>query len=71
VKSKLITLGGTDAAPTATIADATITDIFTTAISTTEALTGSYKILQEAALIVVGMVIQNKRVGGGFNPFAS
>jgi hypothetical protein len=71
MKSRKITLGGTEATPTATIEDATIGDIFTTMISTTEVVTGTYKILQEGILIVGGMALQSKRMGGSLNPFAS
>lgn len=57
-------------ATTATVADATLGDIFTTAISTTEAVTGTYGLAQKGMLFVGGMVLQNKRLGRGLNPFA-
>jgi len=53
----------------ATVADATVTDIFTTAISTSEAVTGMYGLAQKAGLVVLGMSVQNKRLGGSLNPF--
>jgi len=71
MKSLKVTVGGTDAVPTATVEDATVTDIFTTVISTSEAVTGVYGIVQKAMLLVGGMALQSKRMGGGFNPFAS
>lgn len=54
---------------TATVANATVTDILTTAISTSEAVTGLYGLAQKAALVVIGMGFQNKRSGGSYNPF--
>jgi len=71
MKSLKVTIGGTDASPTATLADATFTDIFTTTISTTEAVTGIYGMIQKLGLVGLGMVVQNKRLGNGFNPFQS
>lgn len=65
--SKKLTLSADGA--TATVADATISDIFSTAISTTEALTGLYGFGQKAGLVVVGMAVQSKRMGGSLNPF--
>jgi len=70
MKSYKVSVGGTDAAPTFTGEEATVSDIFTTSISTSEALTGTYGLLQKAGLVVVGMAAQSKRMGGGFNPFA-
>lgn len=55
---------------TATVAEATVSDIFTTAISTNEAVTGTYGLVQKAGLVVLGMSIQNKRKADTFNPFA-
>lgn len=55
---------------TATVAAAEVSDIFTTAISTSEAVTGMYGLVQKAGLVVLGMGIQNNRLIGSFNPFA-
>lgn len=54
---------------TATVADATITDIFTTVIDTNKAVTGLYGLGQSAMLAVGGMAFQNYRLGRGLNPF--
>lgn len=67
--SKKITLSADGA--TATVADATISDIFTTALSSDSAVTGMYGFAQKAGLVVIGMGIQNNRRGGGFNPFSA
>lgn len=53
---------------TATVADATISDIFTTAISSNEVVTGTYALVQRALFVVGGMSIQNVRAGRGWNP---
>lgn len=71
MESKKITLGGTEEAPTATIETATIGDIFTTVISTTETVTGMYNLAQKGLLFVGGMMLQSKRMGGGLNVFTS
>jgi hypothetical protein len=55
----------------ATVADATISDVFSTAISQDTAVTGIYGLAQKALLFVGGMAAQNVRVGGGINPFKS
>jgi hypothetical protein len=65
--SKKVTLSADGA--TATVAVATAADILTTAISTTESLTGVYGLAQKALLFVGGMAVQNRRVNGSFNPF--
>lgn len=65
--SKKITLSADGA--TASVADATFGDILTTALSSDTALTGTYGFMQKAGLVVVGMGIQNKRLGGSLNPF--
>lgn len=65
--SKKVTL---DAAGTAaTVADATLTDVFTTVVSTDSTVTGVYGLLQKAGLFVAGMALQNNRLGQGLNPF--
>lgn len=66
--SKKLTLSADGA--TAAVADATLSDVFTTAISTNEAITGLYGVTQKALLFIGGMSFQNYRRGGGFNPFS-
>lgn len=63
--SKLVTLSADEA--TATVAAATLTDVFTTVVSTNSAITGMYGFIQKAGLVAVGMAIQNNRLGRGFN----
>lgn len=65
--SKKVTLNA--AGDAATVADATLSDIFTTAISTDSAVTGMYGLAQKALLFVGGMATQNMRLGNGLNPF--
>lgn len=65
--SKKIVLSADGA--TATVADATITDVFTTLVSTSEAVTGLYGLGQKVGLVVAGMAYQNNRLGQGLNPF--
>jgi hypothetical protein len=55
---------------TAAVADASVTDIFTTLISGDECVTGLYGYAQSAMLVVGGMAFQNQRLGRGLNPFA-
>lgn len=64
--SKKIVLAANGA--TATVANATIGDIFTTVISTDTAVTGTYGLVQKGLLLVGGMSIQSKRKLGTFNP---
>lgn len=64
--SKKIVLAADGA--TATVADATIADIFTSVISTDTAVTGTYGLVQRGLLLVAGMSIQSKRKLGTFNP---
>jgi len=52
----------------ATVTEAKIMDILTTAVSSTEAVTGTYGLVQKAAFVVGGMAIQSKRLRGDFNP---
>lgn len=54
---------------TATVADATIGDIFTSVIDTNVSLTGMYGLTQKVGLVVAGMSVQNWRLTGGLNPF--
>lgn len=65
--SKKVTLSADGA--TATVAEATIGDIFTTVFSTDSAVTGAYGLVQRAGLFVGGMAAQNYRLGNGINPF--
>jgi len=56
---------------TATVADAVMADILTTAISTSECVTGTYGLVQKALLLVGGMAVQNNRLGRGWNPISA
>lgn len=64
--SKKITLSADEA--TATVADATIGDVFSTLFSTDSAVTGMYGLAQKAALVVGGMTVNSYRLRGSFNP---
>lgn len=64
--SKKVTLAADGA--TATVAAATISDIFTSLLSTDTTLTGMYGFAQKAGLVVAGMSIQSKRKLDTFNP---
>lgn len=66
--SKLITLSADGT--TATVADAKIADIVTTAISTNTAVTGTYGLIQKGLMVVGGMALQNNRLGRGWNPLS-
>jgi len=66
--SKKITLSADET--TATVAAATVGDIFTTVLSTDSAVTGMYGLAQRAGLFIGGMALQNVRNGNGINPFA-
>lgn len=63
--SKKVTVNA--AGDAATVADATIGDIFGTLLSTDTALTGAYGLTQKVGLVVAGMVGQNMRLGRGIN----
>jgi hypothetical protein len=69
--SQKLTVVDTAGVITVNKADATIGDIFTTAISTTEAVTGIYGLAQRAGLLVGGMAIQEFRRTGKINPFGA
>jgi len=56
---------------TATVADATIGDIFTSVIDTNVSITGMYGLTQKVGLVISGMAVQNWRLGAGLNPFKS
>lgn len=60
--SKKVTLSADGA--TATVADATVGDIFTTILSTDSAVTGMYGLVQKAGLAITGAAVQNMRVRG-------
>lgn len=64
--SKKVILSADNA--TATVTDAVIGDILTTAISSNEAVTGMYALVQKAAFFVGGMMVQSKRKQDTFNP---
>lgn len=68
MSSKKVTLSADGA--TATVAEPSIGDIFTTALSTDSAVTGAYGLTQRALLFVAGMATQNVRMGRGINPFS-
>lgn len=63
--SKIVTLNAGETA--ATVADAVMSDIFTTAVSMNSAVTGMYGLVQKVGLVAVGMAVQNNRLGRGFN----
>lgn len=67
--SKKVTVneGGT----AATVVDAKIGDIFSTLLSTDDALTGSYGLLQKAGLVAAGMTVNSYRLRGSFNPIVA
>lgn len=67
--SKLVTLNA--AGDAATVANAKISDVLTTAVSTNSAVTGAYGLIQKAAFVVVGMAVQNNRLGRGWNPISA
>lgn len=56
--SKKLTLAADGA--TATVKDATLMEVFTTAFSTTEKLTGTYGLVQDVVLVGLGMVAEAK-----------
>lgn len=56
---------------TATVAEATMTDILTTVIDSNVSLTGAYKFMQTAGLVVVGMGISNRKHSGSFTNFGA
>jgi hypothetical protein len=64
--SKKVTLNA--AGDAATVAVATIGDVFTTAISTDSAVTGMYGLAQKAGLVAVGMAVNAKRLRDSYNP---
>jgi len=53
---------------TATVGEASMIDVLTTAISTDSAITGTLGLVQKAGLVVLGMSLQSKRKLGTFSP---
>lgn len=51
----------------AAVGDATVGDIFTTLLSTDQAVTGAYKYVQMIGLAVSGMALQEYRRSGTLN----
>lgn len=64
VSKKLVLNAAGDAA---TVADAQISDVFTTLFSMNEAVTGMMGLAQRAGLFAAGAAWQNNRLGNGFN----
>lgn len=52
----------------ASVEDAKIVDILTTAVSADSAVTGTYGLVQKALFLVGGMALQSKRKNGTWNP---
>lgn len=67
--SKKITLSADG--NSATVADATISDILTTAVSGDSCVTGTYNYVQKALIVFAGMSLQNSRLGRGWNPISA
>lgn len=67
--SKKVTVA--EGGATATVVDAKIGDIFSTLLSTDDALTGSYGLLQKAGLVAAGMTVNSYRLRGSFNPIVA
>lgn len=65
--SKKVTLSADG--KSATVADATIGDIFSTIVSQDSAVTGIYGLAQRGALVVGGMAVNAFRLRGTPNPF--
>lgn len=57
-----------NAAGQASVEDAKIVDILTTAVSADSAVTGTYGLVQKGLLLVGGMALQSKRKNGTWNP---
>lgn len=64
--SKKVTLNA--AGDAATVATATLTDVFSTLVSTDSAVTGMYGLLQRFGLFAAGASVASKRLTGNFNP---
>lgn len=66
--SKKLTLTtNAEGVSTAAVTDATLGDIFTTAISTEQCLTGSYGVAQKVGFVLIGMAAQEYRRSGSAN----
>ena len=52
----------------ASVSEAKVMDILTTALSTDSAVTGTYGLIQKGLIFLGGMSVQNKRRMGSFNP---
>lgn len=65
--SKLVTLNA--AGTEATVADATVTDIFTSLLTTNSAVTGMYGLAQKVAVGLAGAMFVNNRHSGSFTNF--
>lgn len=63
--SKVVKLNADGTA--ATVAEATVSDIFTTAVSMDSAVTGAYGVAQRLGLVALGMGFQNSRLTGSWN----
>jgi hypothetical protein len=71
IASQLVTVvEATPGTITATAVPATLGDTFTSIISMDKAVTGYIGLASKAALVVAGMVIQSKRMGGPLNVFS-
>lgn len=69
--SKFVQVDAAGAVIAASTRDATLSDIFTTAISSDSAITGPYGLMQKAGLVVTGMSINAKRLRGSWNPLVN
>lgn len=67
--SKLVTLSADE--NTATVVDAKIGDIFSSILSSNQAVTGAYGLIQKASLVAGGMMINSYRLRGSFNPIVA
>lgn len=65
--SKVVTLNADG--NSATVTDATIGDILSTALTTEKALTGMYGLVQKGGLFIAGMAVNSFRLRGSINPF--
>lgn len=68
--STFISTDATGAVVSALTRPATITDIFTTVFSSTNAITGMYGFVQKVGLVAAGASVKAKQLRGTFNPLA-
>lgn len=54
----------------ATVSDAKLADLVTTAFSTNEFVSGTYGLIQKGLFVGAGMALQQYRINGTLNPFA-